>query len=95
MLSGLNKLFESHARLAIMAVLVVQPRVGFQELKTELNLTDGNLASHATALEKAGYIRIHKGFVGKKVNTLFEITPEGRTAFESHLSALEKLFPRG
>jgi DNA-binding MarR family transcriptional regulator len=94
-LHGLDKLLESHARLAIMALLVVQQRAGFQDLKTELELTDGNLASHATALEKAGYLRIHKGFVGKKVNTLYELTPEGRAAFEAHIAALEKLIAKG
>ena len=59
----LNKDFESRVRLGIMSILMVNDWVDFTEMKTLLNITDGNLASHSTALEKGAYIEIKKEFV--------------------------------
>ena len=53
---GLNKAFESRARLGIMSVLMVNDDADFTTLKQLLELTDGNLASHTRALEELGYI---------------------------------------
>ncbi|MBZ4041877.1 MULTISPECIES: winged helix-turn-helix domain-containing protein [Flavobacterium] len=87
----LNKDFESRVRLGIMSVLMVNDWVDFTEMKTILNITDGNLASHSSALEKAEYIEVKKEFVGKKPKTSYQVTPLGRAAFKEHLSYLEKL----
>lgn len=87
----LNKDFESRVRLGIMSVLIVNDWIDFTEMKSLLSTTDGNLASHSTALEKAGYIEIKKEFVGKKPKTSYRLTNSGRTAFKEHLSSLEKL----
>ncbi|WP_286965854.1 winged helix-turn-helix domain-containing protein [Flavobacterium sp. UBA4854] len=87
----LNKDFESRVRLGIMSVLMVNDWVDFTEMKALLNITDGNLASHSSALEKAGYIEVKKEFVGKKPKTSYQVTDLGRTAFKEHLSYLEKL----
>ena len=87
----LNKDFESRVRLGIMSVLMVNDWVDFTEMKTLLNITDGNLASHASALEKSEYIGIKKEFVGKKPKTSYQATALGRAAFKEHLSYLEKL----
>jgi len=56
-----------------------------------LELTDGNLASHISALEKLKYIEVTKQFIGKKPNTSYILTDEGRKAFNQHLNALENL----
>ncbi len=74
-----------------MASLMVNDTMDFNALKELLSLTDGNLAGHTRALEQAGYIRVEKSFVGRKPNTRFSITPEGRLAFEQHLETLEKI----
>ena len=87
----LNKAFESRIRLGIMSVLVVNDSVDFLTLREQLNITDGNLASHITALEKLAYLKVKKQFIGKKPNTTYMVTPTGRKAFTSHLDALEKL----
>lgn len=87
----LNKNFESRVRLGIMSVLLVNDWIDFTEMKSILNITDGNLASHSSALEKAGYIEVKKEFVGKKPKTSYRVTNTGRTAFVSHLNNLEKL----
>ncbi|GIQ58495.1 transcriptional regulator [Flavobacterium collinsii] len=87
----LNKDFESRVRLGIMSILMVNEWVDFTEMKSLLNITDGNLASHSSALEKAEYIEVKKEFVGKKPKTSYQATPKGRAAFKEHLSYLEKL----
>ncbi|SMB97077.1 transcriptional regulator [Hymenobacter roseosalivarius DSM 11622] len=88
----LNKAFDHRVRLGVMAVLLGQSDpVSFNELKETLDLTDGNLASHVAALEKAGYVQVSKQFVGKKPNTTYTPSSEGKQAFQEHLNALEKL----
>jgi DNA-binding MarR family transcriptional regulator len=87
----LNKAFESRIRLGIMSILMVNDWVEFKDMKEMLDITDGNLASHVAALEKLGYMRVSKQFVGKKPNTTYAVTDAGRKAFNDHLNALEKL----
>jgi DNA-binding MarR family transcriptional regulator len=87
----LNKAFDHRVRLGVMAVLLANESVSFNDLKEVLDLTDGNLASHVAALEKAGYVLVSKQFVGKKPNTTYTASSEGKLAFQAHLEALEKL----
>ena len=93
-ISQLNKEFESRVRLGIMSVLMVNDWVDFSEMKSLLEITDGNMASHSNALEKANYIEVKKEFVGKKPKTSYRVTQYGRIAFTEHLDALEKLIGR-
>lgn len=88
-LEHINKAFESKVRLGIMSVLMVNESIDFVTLKSLLGLTDGNLASHTRNLEETGYIQSSKQFVGRKPNTTFCITAEGREAFTKHIQALE------
>ena len=75
----------------MMSILIVNDHVDFTRLKELLNVTDGNLASHTKTLEKANYIKIEKSFIGKKPNTKYSITNEGKLAFKKHIKALENL----
>lgn len=93
-ITQLNKAFESRIRLGIMSMLMVNDAVDFLTLKEMLDASDGNIASHISALEKAGYLTIEKKFVGKKTNTSYSVTTEGRRAFNEHLDALEQLLKR-
>jgi DNA-binding MarR family transcriptional regulator len=90
----LHKAFESRVRLGIMGVLMVNDSADFNTLKDLLKVTDGNLASHASALEKEGFIHIKKEFSGKKTLTTYSATKAGVRAFEDHLDALEKLLKK-
>ncbi|MCB0581863.1 MAG: transcriptional regulator [Phaeodactylibacter sp.] len=90
-ITKLNKIFDNRLRLGIMSILLVNDDADFNRLKTMLEATDGNLASHLRALEKEGYIKVHKQFVGRKPNTTYEVTAPGRRAFSEHLDALEKI----
>jgi DNA-binding MarR family transcriptional regulator len=87
----INKVFDHRIRLGIMAALMVNESVDFVRLKELLQTSDGNLASHIKALENAEYVLYTKQFVGKKPNTTYRISDQGRTAFELHLKALEEL----
>lgn len=77
-----------------MSVLMVNESVDFVSLKELLDITDGNLASHLTALEKNNLIEVHKQFVGRKPNTRYRITTTGRNAFQEHLTYLEILMKK-
>lgn len=90
-IAHLNKAFENRIRLGIMSVLLVNDEVEFNRMKELLDVSDGNLASHISALEKEEYVLVRKQFVGKKPNTTYKVTKLGKKAFEDHLNALEKL----
>lgn len=77
-----------------MSVLMVNESADFTTLKELLGVTDGNLASHAKALETDEYIIVEKQFIGKKPNTSYKATPSGRKAFQEHIEALEKLISK-
>jgi DNA-binding MarR family transcriptional regulator len=87
----LNKTFDSRIRLGIMSTLFVNAHINFNELKELIQVTDGNLASHLKTLEDAGYIKVEKGFIGRKTNTTYAITKAGEKAFKTHMDALEKM----
>ena len=90
-INNLNKVFESRIRLGVMSVLSVNESADFNMLKDLLKVTDGNLASHISALEKCNYITVAKDFVGKKTRTTYTISDEGRSAFLFHLESLETM----
>lgn len=87
----LNKVFDNRIRLGIMSALMVNDSVSFNDLKELLQITDGNLASHIKGLEESGYIKVQKGFIGRKTNTTYATTKAGELAFKQHLLALEKM----
>jgi DNA-binding HxlR family transcriptional regulator len=89
--TNLHKAFESRIRLGIMSALAVNAMLDFNSLKEFLEVTDGNLASHLKALEKEEFIGMEKSFVGRKPNTKYFMTKNGKKAFDDHLKALEKL----
>jgi predicted transcriptional regulator len=91
LLVNFNKAFESRVRLGIMSVLMVNESVDFNALKELLNLSDGNLASHIKALEEVNYITVNKQFIGRKPNTTYSASKEGKKAFNAHLKELESL----
>ncbi|HEX5155347.1 MAG TPA: transcriptional regulator [Parafilimonas sp.] len=90
-IENLNKVFDSRIRLGIMSALMVNASINFNDLKELINVTDGNLASHVKALEESGYIKVQKGFIGRKTNTTYSATKAGEKAFKSHLEALEQM----
>jgi DNA-binding HxlR family transcriptional regulator len=73
---------------------MVRDSVDFNTLKEQLQITDGNLASHLAALEKLKYVDVKKQFIGKKPNTSYSASKAGKKAFGIHLDALETIIRR-
>lgn len=90
-IENLHKAFDNRIRLGIMSALMVNDEVSFNELKELLDITDGNLASHLKALEEYAFVKVQKGFIGRKTNTTYSATKAGQKAFATHLDALEKM----
>lgn len=90
-ITGLNKIFESRIRLGVMSILLVNEEINFNDLKQMLEATDGNLATHLVTLEQNGFIKVKKGFIGRKTNTTYSITRAGEKAFADHITALENM----
>jgi DNA-binding MarR family transcriptional regulator len=90
-IENLNKVFDSRIRLGIMSALMVNAEVNFNEIKELIQVTDGNLASHLKTLEENNYIKVQKGFIGRKTNTTYAVTKAGEKAFKLHLEALENM----
>jgi len=72
-------------------MLMVNASQSFNQLKELLQITDGNLASHMKPLEENNYVKMEKGFIGRKTNTTYAVTKAGQKAFRQHLDALEKM----
>jgi DNA-binding MarR family transcriptional regulator len=89
--SSLNKIFDNRIRLGVMSILIVNEEVNFNDLKQMLEVTDGNLATHLQTLEESGYIKVQKGFIGRKTNTTYAVTRAGEKAFNDHITGLEKI----
>lgn len=87
----LNKVFDSRIRIGIMSALMVNESLNFNELKALIDATDGNLATHLKTLEENKFVRVEKGFIGRKTNTTYSVTKAGEKAFRSHLDALEQI----
>ena len=91
---GPDEIIHQSTRLRIAATLNALPAnemLEFGRLKTILDTTDGNLGTHLTALERAGYITVAKDFVGKKPRTRVALTKDGRRAFARHVAYLKAL----
>ncbi|OYX49830.1 MAG: transcriptional regulator [Alphaproteobacteria bacterium 32-64-14] len=97
-MEGPDEIIHQSMRLRIAASLNALPSgelLEFGKLKSMLGATDGNMATHLGALEKAGYIAVEKDFVGKKPRTRVSLTRVGRKAFERHVSYLKDLLEGG
>lgn len=90
-IANLNKAFDSRIRLGIMSALMVNESMSYNDLKALLQVTDGNLASHLKGLEENGFVKVQKGFIGRKTNTTYSVTKAGEKAFRQHLDALEAM----
>lgn len=90
-LPDLDRLLHERMRLGIVSALAANPTLTFNELKTLLGSSDGNLSVHARKLEDAGYLACAKTFEGRVPRTAYRLTADGRRAFERYLGHLEAL----
>ena len=86
-----DRLIHERIRLGIVSALAVNRSLTFNELKTLLKTTDGNLSVHARKLEEAGYVVCTKSFDGRLPRTEYRLAPSGRRALERYLAHMEAL----
>lgn len=91
--SQLDRVIHEKGRLAIMTVLAARSPRAFQDLKSELGMSDGNLISHLRTLTKEGYVRELKTTAADSSRpcTSYEISGAGRSAFNAYLKVLEAI----
>ena len=90
-INQMDKAFDSRIRIAIMSLLSKNEWMDFNTLKENLGITDGNLASHTSSLERKGFIEVRKRFVAKRPNTSYKISKRGKESFKKYIGALQKL----
>lgn len=88
---ALDRTIHQRTRLAILSALHRNREASFADLRDGLDLTSGNLKSHADKLEEAGYVESFRALVGTDFETRYRITEEGSEAFEDYLEKLETL----
>ena len=93
-MTNLDRVIHEPARLMLVALLAGVKEADFLWLQRESELTKGNLSSHLTKLEEAGYVDIRKTFKGRIPLTILRLTPAGRTAFDTYKRKLNGLLAR-
>jgi DNA-binding transcriptional ArsR family regulator len=88
---ALDKVIHERVRLAIVSALAVHEMLTFNELKAQLQTSDGNLSVHARKLEDAGYVSCRKLFEGRVPKTEYRLTAAGKRALERYLGHMEAL----
>src|SRR5512137_3170431 len=88
----LDRFVHEPARLALMSLLYVIESADFTFLMNQTGLSWGNLSTHMSKLEEAGYLEVEKGFKGRRPNTTLRLTPQGRQAFAGYARKLKQFF---
>jgi DNA-binding HxlR family transcriptional regulator len=90
--TDIDTLIHEPARLNIMAQLYVLESADFLFLMRQTGLTFGNLSSHLSKLEAAGYVNVKKEFLGKKPHTMLCLSEKGRVAFRKYMQRMKQVF---
>ncbi|MBN2016838.1 MAG: transcriptional regulator [Candidatus Cloacimonetes bacterium] len=90
-LSDIDKLVHEPARLMILSYLSVINSADFTFLMKQTELTRGNLSSHISKLEEAGYVKVSKEFVDKIPRTLIRITTKGKNALKKYRDKMQNV----
>jgi DNA-binding MarR family transcriptional regulator len=91
-LKNIDRLIHEPTRLMIMTQLYVVESADFLFLQHQLQMTPGNLSSHLSKLEEAGYVEIVKEFIERKPHTALKLTKKGRDALKEYQHNLKKVF---
>lgn len=92
-IDAIDEVIHGRLRLGIMAYLSAVNPASFPELLSKTGTSNGNLSTHLSKLESAGYVIQEKGFAGKKPQTLVHLTDVGREAWIDYLDAMRSLLP--
>jgi len=89
-IAGIDRLIHEPARYLIMAYLFVVESADALFLQRQTELTWGNLSSHLSRLESAGYVAIKKEFLDRKPHTMLRLTDKGRKAFKQYRQKMKQ-----
>jgi DNA-binding MarR family transcriptional regulator len=89
--NGFDDVVHQRVRLGILAIAHEARRVEFSYLRSNLELTAGNLSQHLGVLENAGLITIEKGYAGKRARTWVNHTKAGQAALAEEITQLKLL----
>ncbi|MEV0401861.1 transcriptional regulator [Actinoallomurus sp. NPDC050550] len=88
---GLDEVIHSPVRFSIVATLAAAEKAEFGYVRDTVEVSDSVLSKQVGVLEKAGYVKVTKGYVGKRPRTWLALTPDGRAAFAAHCQALRAI----
>ena len=74
-----------------MAALADDVELDFASLRDLIEAEDSALSKSISYLEKVGYVKVTKGYVGARPRTWVRSTTKGRRAFEKHVRALRSI----
>jgi DNA-binding MarR family transcriptional regulator len=89
--NGLDDVVHQRVRLGILTIAHEAQRVEFSYLRTNLELSAGNLSQHLGVLEKAELVTLEKGYAGKRARTWISLTKAGRAALAEEITQLKLL----
>ncbi|HOP09310.1 MAG TPA: transcriptional regulator [Candidatus Methanofastidiosa archaeon] len=90
-IGDIDKMIHEPSRLMIMSLLYVVESADFLFIMRQTEMTWGNLSSHMSKLEAAGYIKVEKEFLERKPHTILSMTEGGRGAFERYRDDMQKI----
>ena len=90
----LDETIHTPVRFSIVAALAGVDDAAFATIRDAIEVSDSTLSKQVAVLEKAGYVKVRKGYVGKRPRTWLSLSREGRRAYEAHLEALRAIAGR-
>jgi DNA-binding MarR family transcriptional regulator len=90
-LPELDPVIHGKLRLAVLSLLIAAQEADFTWLREKTGSTDGNLGAQMLKLEEAGYVEMEKRFAGRKPQTVYRMTPNGREALAAYVAALKSI----
>jgi DNA-binding MarR family transcriptional regulator len=87
----LDELIHAPIRFSIVATLSGVEEAEFGFVRDTVEISASVLSKQVSALESAGYVKVKKGYIGKRPRTWLRLTAEGRAAYEAHLAALHDI----
>ena len=90
-LADIDQVIHAPARLMVLTYLYVVTSADYVFLMHLTGLTWGNLSTHLTKLETAGYVEVEKEFKGKKPHSIVHLTDQGRAAFREYKRSMQQV----
>ncbi|KUL34970.1 ArsR family transcriptional regulator [Streptomyces sp. NRRL F-4489] len=87
----MDEVIHAPVRFSIVATLAAAEKAEFAFVRDTVEVSDSVLSRQAATLEKAGYVAVTKGYVGKRPRTWLSLTPYGREVFTAHCRALRAI----